>query len=359
MAQFTFETVDVPGTVHGQAWLALDKNNNPHISYVSSDLQLMLASRDANGEWSIEKVFSAGLVRGSDENPVVLEIDSEGNPHVTYIGYSTGHLIYGVKRNDQWTFTPVPTNRFNNPGNVSHFAFRLHAGRLSPELRDTPHFAFHDLTSDALGYTRKVDGQFKRMIVAERSGFDVGRFPSMAFDDSSGTFLIAYTEERDEGGPEPHTRVLATRINDPYEGTIGFTSLIEDGYFRVVRPTSIVSETEWCVAYADITNNRLKASVFDLSLPELHQETVAETVFAVVPSLARAPGSDNYRIAFGDKNTLKLASRNRFGEWVIEVVDPDGGVMPSLTYDHLGNAHIVYMVGNTLKYAKGTGVRFI
>ncbi|WJE50468.1 hypothetical protein QRE66_13795 [Bacillus cereus] len=59
-------------------------------------------------------------------------------------------------------------------------------------------------------------------------------------------------------------------------------------------------------------------------------------------------------IAYGDENQLKLASRNQSGMWIVEVIDPEGGGMPSLAYDALGNTHIVYTVGNALKYAKGT-----
>jgi hypothetical protein len=358
MAQFTFETVDGPGTVNGQTCLALDKDNNPHITYTDVGRKLMLAGRNAAGTWIREEVFSAGLVGGSNEHRVCLEIDSEGNPHIAYLD-NNNLLTYGVKRNNQWTFTPVPTSRFNDPRGVSGYAFRLHSGRLSPELRDTPYFAFHDLTSDALGFTRKVAGQFKRIKVAEDNLFNVGLYPSMAFDDLSGTFLVAYIEELEQGDTiPPLTRVRMTRINDPVEGTVGFTSLLENGQFRVVRSTSITSpDGGWCVAYADFTNNTLKASVFDFSLPEPHKEVVAATVFPVIPSVARAPG-ENYRIAYGDENKLKLASRNQFGVWIVEVVDPDGGGMPSLAYDNLSNAHIAYTVGNTLKYSKGTGVRF-
>jgi hypothetical protein len=63
-----------------------------------------------------------------------------------------------------------------------------------------------------------------------------------------------------------------------------------------------------------------------------------------------------FRIAYGEDNKLKLASQNLFGgQWVVEVVDPDGGVMPSLAYDKLAlNGHIAYSVQHTLKYASWT-----
>ncbi|WP_147436808.1 hypothetical protein [Oceanobacillus piezotolerans] len=90
-----------------------------------------------------------------------------------------------------------------------------------------------------------------------------------------------------------------------------------------------------------------------MSLPEPHNEMVATTVYAVNPSVAKYRG--NYRIAYGDENRLKFASRDRTGIWMVEVIDPEGGGLPWLVYDEIpGNAHIAYTVGKTLKYAKGT-----
>ncbi|CCF17014.1 hypothetical protein BLGI_4995 [Brevibacillus laterosporus GI-9] len=352
MAQFTFETIDGPGTVEGKVCLTLNKNSNPYIAYAGINRQLMLANKVA-GSWIREEVFSAGLVSGIDDR-ICLEIDSEGNPHIAYLN-NDSLLTYGVKRDNHWEFTPIPTSRFGDPRGVSGYDFRLHSGR------DTPYFAFHDLTTRSLGFTRKVAGQFKRMLVVPESNlWSIGQSPSMVFDGVSETCLIAYINELDEGRPEPLTSVQVTRINDPTEGIVGFTSLLDSGNFRVRRPTSITGGTEWCVAYADLTNGKLKASVFDISMPAVHKEVVTDTVFPVVPSIAKEPGSRHgYRIAFGDENKLKLASRNRFGVWFVEVIDPDGGDMPSLAYDNLGNAHIAYTVGKTLKYAMGKGVRII
>ncbi|PLS09599.1 hypothetical protein [Neobacillus cucumis] len=361
MAQFMFETVDNSRPVEGMPCLALDKNSNPHIAYADGGRKLILANR-VDGSWVQEEVSSAGLVGGSDPT-ICLRIDSEGNPHIAYLSYD-GLLTYGVKRNNHWELNAIPTSRFGDPRGVSGFDFRLHSGRLTPELRDTPYFAYHDLTSNSLGFTRKVEGQFKRMLVIpEDYPWDKGLYPSMVFDGDSETFLISYIEELEQGEPDPAlpplTKVRVTRILDPIEGTVGYTALLDNDHFQVARPTSIAGATQWCVAYADLTNRKLKASVFELGLEEPHKEMVTDTVYPVAPSVALELGiRHGYRIAFGDENKLKLASRDQSGVWVVEIVDPDGGNMASLAYDNLGNAHIAYTAGKTLKYAKGTGVRF-
>lgn len=357
--QFVFETVDDSVAVGGQACLALDTGGNPRIAYAGSGGQLKLASRDS-GTWTREELFGAGPIGRSDTNRVCLQIDSGGNPHVAFQDIESGHLIHGVKREGNWTFTHVPTQLERlEPGGVAGYDFRLHFRRDTPELHDTPHFVFHDLTTGQLGYTRKVGEEFKLVVAGPADGVSSnnGLLPSMAFDVHSGEFLVAYVEELAESEPDPTlpplTKVSMKAIVDPFEGTLGERVLLAQGRFSVVRSTAIASDIAWCVAYGDFNGHALNASFLDASLPEPDKEIVAATVFPVVPSAAKAPGKD-FRIAYGDDNKLKLASRDQFGAWTIEVVDSEGGDMPSFNYDRSGNAHIAYAVGRTLKYASGT-----
>jgi hypothetical protein len=358
MAQFTFETVDGSGTVlgKGQSCLAVDKNGNPRIAYAGPNGNVMLASRDA-GAWTLEKLPFGTNVESSDFSRVCLEIDSESNPQIAYTDRSSGHLIYGVKRNNNWTFTPVPTSiDFLTPRGVSGFSFRLHNGQGTPELRDTPHFVFLDSVSQQLGYTRKVAGQFK--LVHATPGDDPnnvpasGLGPSMAFEDISGDFVIAYITAISN-----FNHVRFKRIRDPFEGTLDAMIPVDSGQFEVFTTCISTSGASDAVAYLDITNQKLKAAVldFDFNPPNLSIKIVATTSEHVVPSLARLRRSGDFRIAYGEANQLKFASRNQFGEWSVAVVDPDGGGMPSLAYGDLV-AHIAYAdtVRGTLKYAKGT-----
>jgi hypothetical protein len=357
--RFTFETVDDSVAVGGQACLALDTDGNPRIAYASATGKLMLASRNS-GTWTREEVFGAGLIGRSDTNRVCLQMDSEGNPHVAFQSIESGHLIHGVRRNGNWTFTDVPTKLERlEPGGVAGYDFKLFFRRDTPELRDTQHFVFHDLTTGQLGYTRKIAETFKLVVAAPADGVisNTGLLPSMTFDVHSGRFLVAYVDEIAEGDPDnplpPLTTVAMKAILDPFEGTLGERALLAQGRFTVVRSTSIASDLAWCVTYGDFSSHTLNASFLDASLEEPHKEIVAATVFPVIPSAATAPGKD-FRIAYGDDNKLKLASRNQFGEWSVEVVDSEGGDMPSFNYDRPGNAHIAYAVGQKLKYARGT-----
>lgn len=359
MTQFTIETVDGPNTVAGQCCLKLDSQGNPWIAYAAIGGKLMLASRNS-GTWTREELFGAGRIGESDSNRVCLEIDSEGNPHIAFRDLNSGNLLYGVKRNNSWTYTPVPTRLLLlDPGSVAHYAFRLHLTHIHSEHQNTPHFVYHDLSTNQLGYTRIVGGQFKLITAASADGinFKSGLYTSMDFEPSSGTVLIAYIRESvtldDDDDMPPFTKVCLRRIVRPFAGTLGEEKILDEGQFRVVRPTSVASNDgspQPCVTYEIITDQKLYA--VDPGVEQISKKVIATTVFPVVPSAAVASRGE-YRVAFGDDNKLKLATQNRFNQWFVEVADPDGGDMPSLAYDKSGrNGHIAYSVRRTLKYAK-------
>jgi hypothetical protein len=349
----------------------LDSHGNPRIAYAGRGGKLMLARRE-NGRWIREEVSSAGIIGRTPNHRVCLQIDSEDNPHIAYLDAETGHLFYGVKRGDQWNFTPVPTRLgFLEPGGVASYDFRLFFRRDTPRLRDTPHFIYHDNSTDQLGYTRKVDGRFKLVTAASSFGeveepdgpvgavFDLGRFPSITFLQGSGAFLIAYAQEMsvhiDDPNP-PLSRVWMKTILDPFEGTLSEETLLDEGRFSVIRPTSIAASSsgQFCVAYWDATNRKLKASVREMNIPDPVKHIVAEVDRAIVP-MAASTSHGEFRIAYGDGSKLTLASQNKFGQWNSEVVDSEGGDMPFLAYDKLSrDGHVAYSVGSTLKYASWT-----
>lgn len=363
--QFIFETVDGPDSVRGQSSLALDKDGIPHIAYVDVAGQVKLASRDG-GTWTIEKISSAGIVDPSDEDRVCLEIDSRGNPQIAFLDGTNHFLIHGVKLHNDWTFTNVPT-QFRDARSVINFSFKLHPGRLTPELRDSPHFAYKDMSGPNLGYTRMFGGRLEATTVDDRAAenkaaddtgaFDDGLHTSLRFEVLSEELQIAYFDQRNLDGGSPIQRLLLARILDVEANIISRTTAILsvlDGDNILGTCCSLASSTMGGIhiAYVDLGNHILKAFVKDFDLPEPRKETVASVVTRTVPSAADNGGE--FVIAYGDDNKLKLASRDKFGEWNVEVVDPSGGAMPSLAFDKSGNAHIAYTVGRALKYARGS-----
>ncbi len=348
MTTFTFETVDGSGA--GQSCLALDKEGNPHIAY-ATHLQpatlpnVMYAHRNA-GTWALERLPTGAIVEQSDENRVCLAIDSQGNPQVAYIDDSSNHLIWAVKRGDSWTFTHVPTRFLIDPQNVDAISFQLELGGSDPAAQDTPHFAFHDAGQQALGHTTIVDGKLQATVV-EQIGigvhaecFDTGLHPSLAWDPHASP-MLAYFNINDTGD------LMALRNATLLNGTWQIALLVPGG--RKMGASVPVAFGIRAVAYFDVLNSALKVWA------DGEDRIVAPGILngRLLPSAA-VNVFQQPRVAYEDESKLKLASRDKFGEWTVQIVDPAGGFMPSLAYDNLGNAHIAYTAGNTLKYAKGT-----
>jgi hypothetical protein len=347
MADFRFETVDSAANPMGFCCLVLDKAGNPRIAFAGPQGEIKLAQRNA-GTWTVEDVTAGGFISASENNRVWLQLDSAGNPQVAYVARTSDHLLYGAKRDGHWTFQEIPTSSLGL-GAPIHISFLLHPGRFTPELRDTPHFLFHDGSHEALGYTRLINGVFKTLSI-DPEATESGMFSSAAVVEGSDEINIAYVANL----ADPVKQMLHTmRIIDPSarrlsvdEGTLSVSQPLGAGVF--IRPTSLAGEPgRQCVACHDSAERTLKANIQDSGV--ISFETVARDVAGTVPSAAKHLGL--YRIAFADGNTVKFASRDRQANWSIEIIDATGGAMPSLAYDNAKNCHIGYVAGTTLKYA--------
>jgi hypothetical protein len=357
MSTFASEVIDSSVSDFGQCCIALDQSDNPHIAYANKNGRPRLASRNA-GSWSQEELFGAENIGDSEHDRICLEIDSGGNPHIAYRGVTTGFLLYGVKRDNTWIFTPVPTNLFLfEPGGVTSYDFRLFHSRSIPELRDTPHFVYTDSSTDKVGYTRNRIDSKGRLKLQPISAGTVGEterinsWVSIAYDALGETFRMAYLQVQAD------LSVLGTKVilnpspsfDDPPEGVFSRRLDLAVGNFLVNRPTSTACNGHFCVSYYDATNSQLIALFFDFSSSDPFKKVLANIDFPVVPSVACNPFG-KYRIAFGDGSKLNLASQNRIGQWDVNVVDSEGGDMPSIVYDDSGKGHIAYTLKNTLKY---------
>jgi hypothetical protein len=348
MTAFTFETVDGGANPAGLCCLALDKAGNPRIAFAGPQGEIKLAQRNA-GAWSVEDVTAGEFVAKIENSRVWLQIDSLGNPHVAYRGALTGHLIYGVKRGDHWTFQALPTSTSHGVAGLVHLAFMLH-----PDF-DTPHFIFTNLTDAALGYTRMIGGAFKTTAITGADPLDDlgvitnGLLPSAVLDPSSGAINVSYVMEVGSG----RHKLRWKRILDPTadklsveQETLSAPQPLGEGIF--IRLTSIAATfRDRCVAHYDGADRSLKVSLPNGPVPIT--QIVAQNIAATIPSAAQHGGL--YRVAFADGNQVKLALRDRFTNWTVETVDAAGGAMPSLAYGNANNCHIGYVSGGTLKYA--------
>ena len=79
------ETVDSPGTVGRFSSLALDSSGRPHISYYDGTGQNLNYARWTGGAWNIQTVESTPDITGATGLFTSLALDSNDNPHISYL----------------------------------------------------------------------------------------------------------------------------------------------------------------------------------------------------------------------------------------------------------------------------------
>jgi hypothetical protein len=145
------------------------------------------------------------------------------------------------------------------------------------------------------------------------------------------------------------------RILDLEKGDFSNEFLLEQSNFLIGATSNWTGSENW-VAYCDITNGRLKVAANIGGAEESIIEEVADILNRMVPSLARneflGGGPDKtLRIAYSDRERLKLATRRRGVGWGVEEIDDAAPGTPSLAYDRNARGHIAYALGSTLKHA--------
>jgi hypothetical protein len=103
---WNIETVDSAANVGTFSSLALDSNNDPHISYRDSLNHDLKYAKWTGTNWSTETVDSAGDVGRYSS----LALDSNNDPHISYHDYTNGDLKYAKWTGTNWNIQTVTTS---------------------------------------------------------------------------------------------------------------------------------------------------------------------------------------------------------------------------------------------------------
>ncbi len=126
--------------------LAIDSNGHPHISYSDyggyQNTNLAYAHHDDS--WHIEIVDSVGYnVHAPFSSSLAL--DSENNPHISYYDKTNGDLKYAYY-NEEWHIQIVDSD-----GDVGQY------NSLILDSEDNPHISYYDSTNGDLKYAYNLD----------------------------------------------------------------------------------------------------------------------------------------------------------------------------------------------------------
>ena len=126
---FDIRTVDNSGDVGVYSSIAVDSNNNPHISYTKY-------AKWNGSAWDIQTVDSTVTIHSS------LALDSNNNPHISYYASSFGYLKYAKRTGSMWSIQTVdPT------ASVGDYS------SLVLDSNNNPHISYYERTNLDLKYT--------------------------------------------------------------------------------------------------------------------------------------------------------------------------------------------------------------
>jgi outer membrane protein assembly factor BamB len=168
---WSIQTVD-SGFVLPDCSLALDSNNQPNMCYVTGNFELKYA-KWANTSWSIETIDTIGANGGW----VSLTIDSNDNPHISYlVDSSVGDLKYATKSGISWIKETV-----DSVGHVGAYS------SIAVDSNNKPHISYYDATNHRLKYANKTGSAWLKEVVD--SDGDPGAFTSIALDSNNNPYI--------------------------------------------------------------------------------------------------------------------------------------------------------------------------
>jgi len=175
--------------------IALDSEGNPHFSYLSTwtldPWNLKYAYWDGS-DWQIQILDTFDGWMYDVNNSLVL--DSDDNPHIAYNnGYNGVDLMYVFWDGTNWQFEFVDTEGETgvNPS-------------IALDINDIPHIAFYNRTSGQLRYASRINSEWEVSSLDYMGGgvmetnsaisldFDSDNFPNIAYNNENLNLMYAY-----------------------------------------------------------------------------------------------------------------------------------------------------------------------
>ena len=325
-------TVDSAGNVGEYTSIAIDSNNKAHISYFDSTNYDLKYVTNASGAWVASTVDSAGYVGKYTS----IAIDSNNNAHISYYDAIVNRdLKYATNASGAWV-----TSTVDSEGNVGEYNTSI-----AIDSNNKVHISYYDVYPNKdLKYATNASGTWVASTVD--SAGNVGEYTSIAIDSNNKVHISYYDATN-------HDLKYATNASGAW-----VTSTVDSAGY-VGSSTSIAVDS----------NNNAHISYYDESHSDLKYATnasgawVTSTVdgtdylenVGLFASIA-LDSNNKVHISYYDATNYDLKYvTNASGAWVASTVDSAGyvGKYTSIAIDSNNNAHISYYdaTNDVLKYA--------
>jgi catechol 2,3-dioxygenase-like lactoylglutathione lyase family enzyme len=320
--------------------LALDTDDNPHISYLDSTGDDLKYAHWTGSSWDIQTVDS----REDVGQYTSLALDAGSSPHVSYYDTINRDLKYAYRTGSTWV-----TQTVHSEGKVGEYT------SLALDGAGNAHTSYYETTYDSLRYAyQDASGWHTEIVDGGPSTQDVGKYNSLVLD-KDGYPHISYYEEsnyrgylryayQDADGWHIDT-AESPEGSGRYPGLHTSLALDGDGYPHI----SYFHNSDKVLKYAHWTG-----STWDI-------QTVASGSVGYTSLALDAAGNPHISYYASSLDDLKYAYWTG-STWDIQTVDSAGDVghYNSLALDRNGRPHISYYYAPSvseghLKYARWNG----
>ena len=314
---WVIESVDTGDIQHVS--LALDRQNQPHISYREQITKKLKYAKWNGGKWE-NYIVDTAPDTGSHSS---LALDASGAPHIAYFDLGNQVVKYAVQNGNSWQIRPVE-NGGSDYGSYTSLAL---------DANSIPHLSYRRGGTRELKYAKWDNGTWKIEPVDMNCTADtalkiVDGHPHIAYHLCDGSLFFA----------EPQG---ASWNSQPVDTQADYVTLAFDS---LGRPHILYYTFDYILKYAPYNNGQWKPQVIK---PIGYPSTFLEAYF---------DSYDRMHVGYQDyaQNHVLGYARWNGTSWETEIVDANGdtGHDPSIAADSYGFPSISY-VQNTLalKYA--------
>ena len=310
---FSINTVDISGEVGLYNSIALDNNENPHISYLDLSNIVVKHARLSGISWSIKTVAYRGSNLMADTS---IAIDSAGKPHITYCDGNHTELKYAKWTGSSWSISNVASGGVINSLLLDNY--------------DNPIICF-----DNVMYAQWLNESWSIDTVEDGSSAPYSD-NSVALDSNGNPHISYYYND----GSNEYLRYARLKNNTWYisniAGSAWYSSIAIDPNDN--PHISYIDQTDgMCLKYARWTGTQWLIMTLDTSA-------------SYAPTSIALESHGNPHIIYQRGSNLMYA-RWKGNGWSIRTVD-NGGEFSSIALSGSGNPHISYIQKSILKYAK-------